>query len=107
MAFSRLFLTLFLATISSLTISSADSPENVRIFCSSASCNSEACLQALEPVQLVAPDGSVRATFIRYGATVTNFCVKDKVRSWFYIVSVLYLELFVVEGSFPRYPARF
>lgn len=80
MVFSRLLLALFLATISS-TISSAGSAENVRIFCSSAPCNSEVCLQALEPVQLVAPDGSVRANFIRYGATLTNFWVKDKVRS--------------------------
>ena len=47
-------------------------------------CNSEVCLQALEPVQLVSPDGSVRANFIRYGATVTNFFVKDKVKSWSY-----------------------
>ena len=84
MAFSRLLIALFFAAIFSLTISSADSVENVWIFYSLAPCNSEVCLQALEPVQLVAPDGSVRANFIRYGATVTNFCVKDKVRSWFY-----------------------
>jgi hypothetical protein len=46
--------------------------------------NSEVFLQALKPVPLISPDGSARANFIRYGATVTNFCVKDKVRSWFY-----------------------
>lgn len=44
-------------------------------------CNSEVRLQVLEPVQLVSPDGSVRANFIRYGATVTNFFVKDKVKA--------------------------
>jgi hypothetical protein len=84
MAFSRVLLALFLATISSSTISSADSAQNVRIFCSSTPYNSEVCLQALEPVPLVSPDGSARANFIRYGATVTNFYVKDKVRRWFY-----------------------
>jgi hypothetical protein len=31
-----------------------------------------------EPVQLVAPDGFVRANFIRIGVVVTNFWAKDK-----------------------------
>lgn len=83
MAFSRLLLALFLATISS-TILSADSAEKVGYSALRAPCDSDVCLQTLEPVQLVAPDGSVRANFIRYGATVTDFWVKDKVRSWFY-----------------------
>lgn len=36
-------------------------------------------LQPLQQVHLVAPDGSAKASFIAYGATATNFWVKDKV----------------------------
>lgn len=36
------------------------------------------CWQPFEEVNLVAPDNSAKATFIRLGATVTNFWVKDK-----------------------------
>ena len=61
-----------------------------------APCNSEVCLQALEPVQLVAPDGSVRANFIRYGATLTNFWVKDKVRSWFHQSCPFYTWIYLL-----------
>ncbi|KAF4619448.1 hypothetical protein D9613_005351 [Agrocybe pediades] len=34
--------------------------------------------QALTPITLVAPDASARAAFIPFGATTTNFWVKDK-----------------------------
>lgn len=35
--------------------------------------------QPLKSVHLVAPDGSAKANFIPFGATTTNFWVKDKV----------------------------